>query len=177
MPSGEISTTTLVADALSKGKRVFVPYLYREGSTSLMDMVRLASQEDYEGLERDKWGIPSVSAASVRQRERCIGENGDSDLADLDIIVVPGVAFDIGMRRLGHGKGYYDRFFSRYLAPQNVDMNNDSTHGSPLSSRKSTAWLVGLALNEQVLNHDNVPVTATDWRLNAIVTGDGRILR
>jgi 5-formyltetrahydrofolate cyclo-ligase len=30
----------------------------------------------------------------------------------IDITIVPGVAFDLKMNRLGRGKGYYDRFFN-----------------------------------------------------------------
>ena len=34
---------------------------------------------------------------------------------DYDLIVVPGVAFDINGNRIGRGKGYYDRFLCKHL--------------------------------------------------------------
>jgi 5-formyltetrahydrofolate cyclo-ligase len=31
----------------------------------------------------------------------------------LDLIVVPGVGFDHSLNRIGHGKGFYDRFIKQ----------------------------------------------------------------
>lgn len=36
------------------------------------------------------------------------------DKAALDAVIVPGLAYDRGLYRLGYGKGYYDRFLSDY---------------------------------------------------------------
>lgn len=129
MPSGEISTKAIVTDALRRGKKVFVPYIYKNKDSSpksLMDMVSLHSEQDYESLEPDRWGIPTPDERSVSKRSRCLGEvlvgeygKGDPKkveplLESLDLIVVPAVAFDAEFRRLGHGKGYYDFFLSQY---------------------------------------------------------------
>lgn len=128
MPSGEITTSSIVRDAFNKGKTVFVPYIYQKQSqdgdrkVSIMEMLRLRSVEDYESLQSDRWGIPSIGADTVADRENCqggFGLRGESsepiapDGAGLDLIVVPGMAFDRDLRRLGHGKGYYDHFLNR----------------------------------------------------------------
>jgi len=128
MPTGEVSTKAIVEDALSKGKTVFVPYLHKmcagDGSKglSVMDMVSLKSEADYDSLQPDKWGIPTPDKASVADRFRILGESEhtgtNEDCATknmtLDLMIMPGVAFDCCARRLGHGKGYYDFFLHRY---------------------------------------------------------------
>ena len=36
------------------------------------------------------------------------------DKAELDAVIVPGLAYDQGLYRLGYGKGYYDQYLSDY---------------------------------------------------------------
>lgn len=128
MPKGEIFTRAIVLDALREGKRVFVPYIYATTSSatheskSIMTMVSLESKEEYESLRPDAWGIPTVGEATIDERE-VIGGNheicldvanrGRSSKKSLDLVVMPGLAFDKRLARLGHGKGYYDVFLQK----------------------------------------------------------------
>lgn len=130
MPTGELSTTAIVEDALKSHKEVFVPYIHSiettttQQKTSVMDMLALDSMEEFTSLERDKWGIPSLTEAQAQSKKNCFGGTGlaatiaketTTNSSGLDLIVMPGMAFDTGFNRLGHGKGYYDSFLTRYL--------------------------------------------------------------
>lgn len=148
MPSAEAQTDILVREALRDGKKVFVPFIYTPQSESdgssggaeggkrkkkrkVMDLLRLREGE-FEGLQRDGWGIPSLSEQGVAERENAMGERGLSlaregeeggknggegkgeDKGGLDLVVVPAVAFDKKLNRLGHGAGFYDAFLTRF---------------------------------------------------------------
>lgn len=86
---------------------------------NLMDMLLVESRTDYRSLEPDSWGIPSIPKHSLSHRKNCLEDGG------LDLIVMPGVAFDEGFGRLGHGKGYYDYFLARYK----LMVDSDETRG------------------------------------------------
>ncbi|UNI13525.1 5-formyltetrahydrofolate cyclo-ligase [Purpureocillium takamizusanense] len=183
MPAAEVQTDAIVRHALAAGKHVFVPYLHRppvemsDAPARVMDMVHLKSVQDYESLTRDRWGIPSIDLATVHERQRILGgtetqtsDDDDDAAATLDLMLMPGVAFDFddagSVRRLGHGKGFYDFFLNRYLAQQ---------HSSP---ERPPLRLYGLALTEQLLapgSGDEVPTGAHDRRLHGLVLGSGEI--
>ena len=140
MPRGEVVTGTIIHDALRQGKQIYVPYIYSSKlqdhpkPRSAMEMVSLLSKSDYEKLEPDAWGIPSVAENSMAERSRILEDLGDfsggvsqdvtnseripgsrsTESRRLDLIVMPGVAFDRGLGRLGHGKGFYDDFLKHY---------------------------------------------------------------
>lgn len=179
MPKGEIQTDPIVRDALARGKQVFVPYIYKsqvqspDTPNSLMDMVDIRSIAEYDGLKRDSWGIPTISPDTVSERERIL-DHPNPGMNGLDLILMPGVAFDIdpdtnSVRRLGHGKGFYDYFLHRYgqrIAERSI-------------SPGKQALLYGLALSEQLLTPEvgtSVPIGSHDHFLDGLLVGDGKIL-
>lgn len=134
MPAAEAQTDLLVRDALESGKKIFVPFLYSPSPVQnaaasgkprkIMDMLRLGSVAEYDELSKDAWGIPSLSADGAEGRENVMGGKGltlaggeaseSEDEGGLDMVVVPAVAYDVKMGRLGHGGGFYDAFLTRF---------------------------------------------------------------
>lgn len=133
MPKSEAQTDSLVVDALWTGKQVFVPYIYSiqrkesQGKRSkVMDMMRIDSMIEYGELEKDSWGIPKLQDEGIEERENAVGGCGlsfksdgsevevDASEGGLDLIVVPAVAFDRNLNRMGHGAGFYDKFLAKH---------------------------------------------------------------
>ena len=124
MPGREVSTRGIVLHALDHGKSIFIPYLHpgKIPKSKVMDMLQLRSKEDFHALQPDAWGIPSLSKDSVDTRKNALGGYGVSDVSStdrrrtpvLDLVFMPAVAFDQSYNRLGHGKGFYDRYLARY---------------------------------------------------------------
>ena len=134
MPHGEAQTDSLVVDAVFYGKKVFVPYIYSVGvekpKRKVMDMMHIESLEEYGELERDSWGIPKLKREGIENRENAMGWRGlsfrpDGEIAErsgnadaeggLDLIIVPAVAFDKDLNRMGHGAGFYDKYLTQHF--------------------------------------------------------------
>ncbi|KAF1770498.1 hypothetical protein GCK72_002317 [Caenorhabditis remanei] len=139
--TGEIQTDSIIDTALKMGKEVFIPQ-FTKGSTA-MEMVRLPDQKSFYSLPSTLWGIRQPDPSWTWESYHISGP--------LDLILAPGVAFTPDGLRCGHGKGYYDRFFS--------------THSSnfPLKS----PLRIGLALRQQIIK--NIPVSETDIQLDDVI--------
>lgn len=64
-------------------------------------MFPLRSEEEMASFTLTKWKIPEPSEDLALSREDGVTEG------DIDVVVVPAVAFDSNCNRLGHGRGHY----------------------------------------------------------------------
>lgn len=76
-----------------------------------------------------------------------------AEASDVDLVLIPGIAFDERGYRLGYGGGWYDRFSTKL-------------HGG--------VKMVGLAFEEQII--PEIPSEPHDLLLDLILT-DGRVIR
>lgn len=133
----EVDLTPLALRAYQLGKTLCVPHV--DWKREDMYPVEATSFDD-ESMEMDERGLRRP------RHTRPIPESV------LDLVVVPGLAFDTNGQRLGRGGGFYDRFLSRL--------------------RRQTV-LVGIAFDQQII--DAVPKQDHDIPMHVVVT-DRRVV-
>jgi 5-formyltetrahydrofolate cyclo-ligase len=133
---GEVRTRHALPFALKQGKRVVVPWCILEtnelGLFLLEEMAELV-EGAYRILE-PRQELRTLTSKVVQPEE-------------LDLVMVPGTAFDLQGGRMGQGKGYYDRLLSRV---------------------RPDAPLVGMAFDCQVF--PDIPVAPHDVFMDRILT-------
>ena len=90
----EVDTRQLLDDLVAEGKTVLLPKVVDDEN---MEIRRYTGRQDL------REGILHLMEP--------VGEPFTA-YEDIDIVVVPGLAFDAAGHRLGRGRGYYDRFFT-----------------------------------------------------------------
>ncbi|TNF48746.1 5-formyltetrahydrofolate cyclo-ligase [bacterium] len=139
----EIRTDSLIERLLESGRKVLVPDWEGWKQGSGLRIVRIKSLDDLTSENRIV-PQPRVSEERLVRAE------------DVEVFVVPGLAFDVSGNRLGMGGGYFDRLLSL---------------SSPFAN------LIGLAYDFQVIdrlpvgNHD-VPVHHVISPLAGVIQGD-----
>lgn len=98
------------------------------------------------------------------------------ETSELDLILLPAVAFDRNFARLGHGKGYYDRFITKYQTTFHKKPLLGACPAMPSMIDDQDNYpffrLVGLALREQLLEKERISIDKHDWSMDFIVTPD-----
>jgi 5-formyltetrahydrofolate cyclo-ligase len=98
----EVCTHQLLDELLAAGKNVYLPKVV---SDTEMVLCRYTGRDS---LQKGAFGIMEPTGP-VMPKEK---------YNDIKVVLVPGVAFDKENRRLGRGKGYYDRFLSLFSQPR-----------------------------------------------------------
>ncbi len=114
----EVDTSNIISNLFLQNKRVFIPVTVPTSKTLLISELK-----DFEkDLEIGTFGVLEPKKEALRPIS--------SEL--IDLVIVPGVAFDERGYRIGYGAGYYDRF---------------------LPNLKDTVPTVALAFEVQMIDH------------------------
>ena len=170
MPRGEIVTDTALARVLGDNKTLYVPRVGLDFEKCDMEMIEVevpresaeetarsatgAREPFYHDWPRNKWGIPEPPLG-IDHRVAVPG--------DIDLLVVPGLAFDQAGGRLGQGKGYYDRFIE------------NMRHGVKKSGSGPLLVAVGLEASFLGGSGTQVPMTELDYPMDMLVLPTGFI--
>ncbi|MEK8131097.1 5-formyltetrahydrofolate cyclo-ligase [Paenibacillus filicis] len=138
----EVDVTSVLEACWKRPWRVVVPKV-----VPAHKQLKLYEIKSYADLERGTWGIREPVAKAPQL----------FDIRQIDVALVPGLAFDLNMGRLGYGGGFYDRFMQQYVRT-----------GLP------KPYIVAASFEEQII--DEVPMGLFDFRINELVTESRCIL-
>ena len=137
--NNEVSTVELIKELLkNKEKKVLVPYVEKNNP-----LLQLSELKSFDELEPKTFNILEPKDELIRK----------FDPNKLDLILIPGIAFDLAGHRIGYGYGYYDRF---------------------LKKLKSNAKKIGLAFDFQVV--EKIAESPHDIPVDYIIT-EKRIIK
>lgn len=124
----EVDTRDAISRLVEMGKEVLLPAVITDAE------VELRVYRDAKDLQEGAFRIMEPCGVRFDKYE------------DIDIVIVPGMAFTADGRRLGRGKGYYDR----------------------LLGKMPNAYKIGLCFPFQLV--DDIPCEPHDIKMNEVIT-------
>lgn len=121
--NGEPDSDPLFARLSVEGKRLLLPRVEPSG---------IVAADGDSPLVASKFGVQEPTGPAV-------------GLGEIDLVIVPGLAFTVAGDRLGYGQGYYDRFLPTVPAAS-----------------------IGVCFTDQLV--DEMPVTDHDVRVGAVIS-------
>lgn len=139
----EVDTMRCIEHSLRLGKRISLPVIDK-----IHKRLRIYEIKDISELVPNYMGIPEP----VETRARSV------KLDEIDLMIIPGIGFDLMGNRLGYGAGYYDRF---------LIYKKDSGARGHIPA-------IALAFEEQIM--DRIPSEPHDIKVDIIITDKRTIL-
>ena len=136
----EVDTFDLIKYSLSKSKDIYLPKVDVKNNELLLYQIKDTSE-----LSKGYLGILEPDVSEERRIE----------LERLDLVIVPGVAFDYECNRLGYGKGFYDKLLAKIKSPA-IEMHIYKK--------------IGLAYEEQIIKA--IPSLSHDIKMDMIITDE-----
>ncbi len=124
----EVDIRPVIDHALKHGRRLYLPRVVRHPRQ--LELCLFSG--DPESLAPGPFGL----------RQPC---TETMDAAEIDMVIVPALAFDLQGQRLGYGTGYYDRFL-----------------------KTTDAFRVGVAFDDQMA--ESLPTTRHDVAMDIVIT-------
>jgi 5-formyltetrahydrofolate cyclo-ligase len=135
----EVETIDMIKKTFLDGRQIVLPKVDRKRHMLLLFRVK--------SLDELSPGCMGISEPAVNTEERQV------EINDVDVVIIPGLAFDISGNRIGYGAGYYDIL---------------------LAGLKKDIPIIAPAFEEQV--EDSLPSEAHDVKVHIVVT-DRRVIR
>ncbi|MGG1596269.1 5-formyltetrahydrofolate cyclo-ligase [Paenibacillus naphthalenovorans] len=138
----EVNVTPVLEACWKRQWRVVVPKV-----VPAYKQLKLYEVRSYADLQQGTWGI----------REPVPRAKQLFDIRQINVALVPGLAFDMNMGRLGYGGGFYDRFMQQYVRT-----------GLP------KPYIIAAAFEDQLV--PEVPMGLFDFRINELITESRNIM-
>jgi 5-formyltetrahydrofolate cyclo-ligase len=127
----EVNTHEMIKESIGLKKQVIIPKTDMNNRTIICSLLT-------------RWDDLLPGAYNILEpRQECVNE---ISLESIDLMIIPGVAFDCHGNRVGHGMGYYDR----------------------LLQKKMKAYFIGLAFELQIV--ESISPESHDVKVEKIVT-------
>ena len=132
----EVKTLDFIRQSIREGKRIAVPKVIAK-DTDKRKIIAVEINDLEKDLKLGSYGI----------LEPVNTEGNEIPVNEIDMAVVPGIAFDLMRNRIGFGAGYYDKF---------------------LSNNAERCFKVGIGYDYQIL--DEIPAGRYDIPMDLIIT-------
>lgn len=135
----EVQTQAFVQELLMQQQRVVIPYCTQDEKGN--NKLGLWHLQDFNELNKGTWGILEPPKSRWNEKAKNVMPQ------ELDVIMVPGVAFSRHGARLGNGAGYYDRL---------------------LNTVRDDCILIGVCYESQLF--DEIPMETYDVYMDFVLT-------